>query len=368
LTRLSSPPPPGAATETTGSESETGSETESKTETAPQRSWSISRGCGEEAYEITPAPPEQSPPPPEPAKSRASSASAVDSVTSQDLALALDLRGALGHELLGSRESGESLQETPQRNLLHNFLSTDVSVSTAESSVLERVKQQQHHEQEQQSARGQPDFDASTVSMKKERPCEDKSEINTEHKSEPGSGTVPSEAQHKPDAPPHPPSHPHPHHHPPLPALLDTMLAVPDMLQPKALAEAVAMVMHASKPHQLTQMDFIECFEVLMSSGITPPLNSLLATPPSKRGAVPRTADEEARQCRPPRLHDGPMSKKLREKTATSTGRRQGHRSENLLECKLSSVVSIAGAIMLVCHCNVAIICYNVSILRTKCK
>jgi hypothetical protein len=269
---------------------------------ALHQSWGISRGPGEESYEITPSSSLKEVNSHRPRALSSSINSVLDSVVSDNC----DVRNIIESDD-GYSES-EGSPGPPKRNLLHNFLSTDVSTSSAESSVLQRVK---HHHKEDRDAVAPlggggtvnpPDFEASTINNGGDSPSR-KSEIGS------------AEQKESP------------------PDLLDTMLAVPDMLQPKALAEAVAMVMHASKPHLLSKIDFIECFEVLMSSGIAAPLNSLLAAPTSK--PVLKSDDIAAKECRPPKLHAGPKSRKLREQAASNPRRKAQSSSDKYrIECK----------------------------------
>jgi hypothetical protein len=150
--------------------------------------------------------------------------------------------------------------------------------------------------------------------------------------------------------------------------MLDTMLAIPEMLQPKALVDAVAMVMHASKPHHLSRTDFIECFEVLMASGITAPLNALLAAPaprPRARGA----AYKEALECHPPRLHAGPKSKKLRDQAARDPRRQvQSSCDEFRIECKqvpvlFSFTFRHVASLHIFCTMTMTMICLDMTLV-----
>jgi len=261
------------------------------------QSWGIGRGDGEEAYEIVPSPLTSKgrvPPPPVLTERSvvSSTGSVVDSVVS-NVRTAQDSDGVF--------ESGsEGSPGPPKRNLLHNFLSADVSESSVDSSVLQRVKHQ--HEsvdlsedgvgcarmRSESTSNGQLGSESSTILEEDEISNSESESVEDEEET---------------------------------PELLDTMLAVPDMLQPKALAEAVAMVMHASKPHLLSKKDFIECFEVLMSSGIAAPLNALLAAPTPSKPTL-RSEDREAQHCRAPRLHSGPKSKKLRDQAANNPRRK----------------------------------------------
>ena len=279
-------------------------------------SWGISKVAGEESYEITPAPTTQSPElVPERIRSlkddEVSSVSVVDSHNSENL----NIRQVFDEEGEDDFQTASSEDEDPlvssQKNLLHNFLASDISTSTTESSVLQRLNQNQdkaddlpdtlpkndnqiidsqHHRADDSISR--PVDNANSTVVEKYEIRDTKDGINGD------------ESQ-----------------------LLDTKFAIPEMLKPKALAEAAAMVIHASKPHFLSKNDFIECFEVLMSSGITAPVNALLSVPQAPK-PIAKKVEEEVLPY--PQLHNGPKSKKLRDKVSHDS-RRKGQTSSDKL-------------------------------------
>lgn len=74
--------------------------------------------------------------------------------------------------------------------------------------------------------------------------------------------------------------------------LLDTTLAVPAMLRPKELAEVIAKVLKDHQPGLMSRTAFIAIVSRFISSGLCPPLNSILA--------APYTAGCRARSSQPP--------------------------------------------------------------------
>ena len=62
-------------------------------------------------------------------------------------------------------------------------------------------------------------------------------------------------------------------------SLLDTVHAQPRFLKPAALGEAMEIVMREARPEMLSREEFIDRVEVLIQSGVGPPINSILMAP-----------------------------------------------------------------------------------------
>jgi hypothetical protein len=61
--------------------------------------------------------------------------------------------------------------------------------------------------------------------------------------------------------------------------LLDTVNAQPRFLQPLYLAEAIEIIIRDARPAMLSREDFIDRVEVLIASGVGPPINAILIAP-----------------------------------------------------------------------------------------
>lgn len=118
--------------------------------------------------------------------------------------------------------------------------------------------------------------------------------------------------------------------------LLDTSRAIPNLLKPSSLCQAVTMVLEATTPSLITLNEFIDCFEVLLESGLAPPLNMVLGVPqtqfynPSKLSSIEKEYLEECRQV--PQLIQGKKGTKLREKSKNDNIGISRH--EHLYNCK----------------------------------
>lgn len=88
----------------------------------------------------------------------------------------------------------------------------------------------------------------------------------------------------------------------------------------------------------ITFNEFVECFEVLLESGLAPPLNMILGVP-QKSSEEPRLSSVEKElkeECRPvPQLYPGKKGTKLREKVKLETNGKTRH--EHLYNCEFSS-------------------------------
>jgi hypothetical protein len=155
------------------------------------------------------------------------------------------------------------------------------------------------------------------------------------------------------------------------PSLLDTSRAMPEMLKPPSLCEAVTMVLEVSLPPPLCFLtsfsllpyspllccallccaliccvqatapglisleEFVECFEVLLESGLAPPLNMFLGIPQNSQrigagtgtGTRVSSIEREVQQeCRPvPQLCPGKRGMQLRERSRLEAQGRPRH-------------------------------------------
>lgn len=86
----------------------------------------------------------------------------------------------------------------------------------------------------------------------------------------------------------------------------------------------------------ITLNEFIECFEVLLESGLAPPLNMVLGLPQKTATVETRLSSEEKElmeECRPvPQLHPGKKGTKLREKVKQDMKGKT--RNEHLYNCE----------------------------------
>ncbi|CAE7577872.1 unnamed protein product, partial [Symbiodinium microadriaticum] len=102
--------------------------------------------------------------------------------------------------------------------------------------------------------------------------------------------------------------------------LLDTSEANAELLRPEVLRGVVAMVLETCRPSLISQDEFVECFEVLIESGLAPPLNMILNRPESARRTKRQLSSEErefVKECSGvPRLDQGKRAVRLRNKAS----------------------------------------------------
>lgn len=84
--------------------------------------------------------------------------------------------------------------------------------------------------------------------------------------------------------------------------LLDTVHAQPRFLQPLALAEAIEIVIRDARPHRISREDFIDRVEVLINSGVGPPINTILIAPQRPLRYKHSKEIEVDRHVKPPTL------------------------------------------------------------------
>ena len=77
--------------------------------------------------------------------------------------------------------------------------------------------------------------------------------------------------------------------------LLDTVHAQPRFLRPLALAQAMEIVMREARPEMLNREEFIDRVEVMIQSGVGPPINSILMAP-RKPNRYKKTEEIEVEQ------------------------------------------------------------------------
>jgi hypothetical protein len=103
--------------------------------------------------------------------------------------------------------------------------------------------------------------------------------------------------------------------------LLDCSRANASLLTPPALCEVVSVVLQACRPSVISEAEFIECFEVMVDAGLTPPVNMLLGGGDKnlreERRPLSSEEQEVRSQCRQtPELCGGKRAAKLRERAA----------------------------------------------------